>query len=159
MPTKAVGTPSIMVTVDIKSNKDKAKNHQGKGSSCLKNQGNVKKFEGKCYNCRKKSNMAKVCWLQKKFVDSNAATSKTKEEWEIETLFATEEEKLALTATTPDQIDYEKDWIVDLTCSNHMTGDKRSRKICLNIRKPLVVTANNSIFPISHIGIWQSPLI
>lgn len=26
--------------------------------------------------------------------------------------------------TTPEQIDYENDWIFDSGCSNHMTGDK-----------------------------------
>ncbi|KAE8707248.1 tir-nbs resistance protein [Hibiscus syriacus] len=44
--------------------------------------------------------------------------------WYVEGLFTTEEEKLALTVTTPERIDYKNDWIVDLGCSNHMAGDK-----------------------------------
>jgi hypothetical protein len=74
----------------------------------------------------KKGHMAKLCTLQTKFVESNVVTSKIKDEWDAAALFVTEEEEdeLALTATLYDQIDYEKDWIVDSGCSNHMTGDK-----------------------------------
>ncbi|KAE8689992.1 tir-nbs resistance protein [Hibiscus syriacus] len=53
--------------------------------------------------------------------------------WDAEALFATEEEELALTVTTPERIDYKNDWIVDSGCSNHMTVD-------------------NSRLPITHIG-------
>ncbi|KAK2977435.1 hypothetical protein RJ640_028596 [Escallonia rubra] len=71
--------------------------------------------------------MAKVCWSKKRPVESNVATSNTKEksedDWDAEALFAADEEELAHTATTFEQIDYENDWIVDSGCSNHMTGD------------------------------------
>ena len=72
--------------------------------------------------------MAKDCWTKKKPIESNTATSSSKENsedgWDAEALFATEEEELALTVTTPEQIDYKNDWIVDSGCSNDMTGDK-----------------------------------
>ncbi|KAE8691333.1 protein TOPLESS [Hibiscus syriacus] len=45
--------------------------------------------------------------------------------WNVEALFAMEEEELALTVTTPEQIDYKNDWIVNSGCSNHMMGDKQ----------------------------------
>ncbi|KAA8537136.1 hypothetical protein F0562_029638 [Nyssa sinensis] len=97
--------------------------------------------------------MAKVCLSQKKFVESNAATSKTEEEWDVEALFATEEEELALTATISDQIDYEKDWIVDSGCSNHMPGDKEKLQNLTEYKgNRVVVTANNSKLPIAHVG-------
>ncbi|KAK2988903.1 hypothetical protein RJ640_002047 [Escallonia rubra] len=104
----------------IKERRDR-NSHSGEAS---KNHGNSKRFEGKCYNCGKKGHMAKVYWLKKRPVESNAATSNTKEksedDWDAEALFAAEEE-LALTVTTFDQIDYENDSIVESGCSNHMT--------------------------------------
>jgi hypothetical protein len=113
----------------FKKHNDKIKNRQGAKSSRAmrgwKNQGNNKKFEGKCYNCGKKGHMAKFCTLRTKFMESNAVTSKIEDEWDVEALFVIEEEdELAFTTTISDQINYEKDWIVDFGCSNHMTGDK-----------------------------------
>ena len=115
-----------------KKDGDKMKNHQGKEGSCpgraSKNRGNSRKFDGECYNCGKMGHMAKDCWTKKKHVESNAATSSSKENsedgWDAEALFATKEEELALTVTTQERIDYKNDWIVDSGCSNHMTGDK-----------------------------------
>ncbi|KAK3030595.1 hypothetical protein RJ639_039681 [Escallonia herrerae] len=69
----------------------------GRGS---KSQSRGKKFEGRCFNCKKKGHMAKKCRSKKKGVESNAATFKVKEEWDAEAFFATEEEDLALTAIT-----------------------------------------------------------
>ncbi|KAJ0094619.1 hypothetical protein Patl1_15059 [Pistacia atlantica] len=40
-----------------------------------------------------------------------------KNDWDAESLFAMEEEELALMATIPRRIDYKNDWIVDLGCS------------------------------------------
>ena len=82
-----------------------------------------KKFEGKCYNCGKKGHMAKDYWSKKGLVESNAATSKSEDEWDAQAFFAAIGES-AFIATTSKQIDYEKDWIIDSGCSNHMTGDK-----------------------------------
>ncbi|KAE8704364.1 PLAC8 family protein [Hibiscus syriacus] len=94
-----------------------------------KNRGNSRKFDGKCYNCGKMGHMAKDYWTKKKHVESNTATSCSKENsedgWDAEALFVTEEEELALTITTPERIDYKNNWIVDYGCSNHMTGDKQ----------------------------------
>ncbi|KAJ4978478.1 hypothetical protein NE237_009258 [Protea cynaroides] len=123
------------------------------GWGALKNHGNSKKFEGKCYNYGKKGHIAEACWSKKRTVESNAATSKSEEEWDAEALFAAEDEELALTAITYKEIDYEKDWIVDSGCSNHMTGDKEKLQ---NLSKykgsRVVVTANNSNLPIAHIA-------
>ncbi|KAA8523679.1 hypothetical protein F0562_010102 [Nyssa sinensis] len=140
-----------------KRNDDRAKSHQGEGSfrsrGASKNHGNSKRFEGKCHNCGKKGHMAKDCWFKKKPMESNAATSKIEEEWDVEALFTTEEEELALTATISDQIDYEKDWIVDSGCSNHMTGDKEELQNLTEYKENcVVVIANNSKLPITHVG-------
>uniref|UniRef100_A0A2N9EBN9 Retrovirus-related Pol polyprotein from transposon TNT 1-94-like beta-barrel domain-containing protein n=1 Tax=Fagus sylvatica TaxID=28930 RepID=A0A2N9EBN9_FAGSY len=68
-------------------------------------------------------------------------------------LFAMEEEELALTVTTPEQIDYKNDWIVDSGCSNHMTGDKHKLQNLSEYKGGrVVVTADNSRLPIAHIG-------
>jgi hypothetical protein len=99
--------------------------------------------------------MAKFCTLQAKFIESNAVTSKIKDEWDAEVLFVTEEEKdkLAFTTTLSDQINYEKDWIVDSGCSNHMTGDKEKLQNLTEYKgNCVVVTANNSKLPIAHVG-------
>ena len=141
----------------FKKNQGNGKIHQGEGSSRAgggwKNQGNEKKFEGKCYNCKKKGHMAKFYRWKKKLVESNAATSKIEEEWDVEAFFATEEEELALTVTISDQIDYEKDWIVDSGCSNHLTSNKEKMQNLTEYKgNRVVVTANNSKLQIAHIG-------
>ena len=140
-----------------KKNNDKARSHQDERSigagGASKNQDNGRKFEGNCYKCGKKGHMAKDCWSKKKIIESNAATSKSEDEWDVEALFAMEEEELALTATTFNQINYENDWIVDSGCSNHMTGDKEKLQNLLEYKgSRVVVTANNSKLPIAHIG-------
>ncbi|KAK2973896.1 hypothetical protein RJ640_025605 [Escallonia rubra] len=98
--------------------------------------------ESECYNCGKKGHMAKVhC------VESNAATSNTKEksedDWDAEALFAAEEE-LALTVTTFDQIDYENDWIVESGCSNHMTGDQEKLQNLSEYKRSRVLSSNET---------------
>ncbi|KAF7823791.1 Retrovirus-related Pol polyprotein from transposon TNT 1-94 [Senna tora] len=117
---------------------------------------NNKRFGGKCYNCGKKGHMAKDCWSKKKRVEGNAATSKesenSEEDWDAEALLAMEEE-LALTATTSEFIDHEKDWIVDSGCANHMTCDKQKLQNVSQYKgNRVVVTADNSKLPIAHIG-------
>ena len=64
-----------------------------------------------------------------------------------------ESEETALAVTDPKAVDYDKDWIVDSGCSNHMTGDKE-KLLGLSEYKGgrVVVTANNSRLPITHIG-------
>ncbi|KAG8488484.1 hypothetical protein CXB51_016201 [Gossypium anomalum] len=88
--------------------------------------------------------MAKDCWSKKKTIESNAATSKSEEEWDAEALVAIEEEE---------QINYKKDWIVDSGCSNHMTDDKEKLQ---NLSKykgnRVAVTASDSKLPIAHTG-------
>jgi len=136
---------------------DKARNHQDEGSvraeGASKNQNSGKKFEGNCYNCRKNGHMAKTCWSKKKSIESNVAASKSEDEWDVEALFVVEEEELAFKATTSKQVDYEKDWIVDSGCSNHMTGDKEKLKNLSEYKgSSVVVIANNSKLTIAHIG-------
>ncbi|XP_060216832.1 uncharacterized protein LOC132644263 [Lycium barbarum] len=97
---------------------------RGRGGSKSHSRG--KGFEGKCYNFEKKGHMAKDCRSKKKTVESNAATSKVEEELDAEAFFAAEDEDLAFKTITSSQIDYEKDWIVDSGCSNHMTGMKKN---------------------------------
>ena len=138
-----------------KKNEDKAKNNQGERSARegdSKNLGTRKKFEGKCYNCGKKGHMAKDCWSKKGLVESHAATCNSEDEWDAQASFAAIEE-LAFTATTSEYIDYEKDWIIDSGCSNHMTGDKEKLQDLSEYKgRHVVVTANNSKLPIAHIG-------
>ncbi|KAE8723067.1 PLAC8 family protein [Hibiscus syriacus] len=140
--SKSRGTFQRYTGSGSKKNGDKVKNYQGKGGPHLggasKNRGNSRKFDGKCYNCGKMGHMAKDCWTKKK---------------PVETLFATEEEELALTVTTPERIDYKNDWIVDSGCSNHMTGDKQKLQNLSEYNGGrVVVTADNSRLPITHIG-------
>ncbi|PON55811.1 LOW QUALITY PROTEIN: hypothetical protein TorRG33x02_298480 [Trema orientale] len=53
--------------------------------------------------------------------------------------------KKNLTATVPEQIDYDNDWIVDSGCSNYMTGDKEKLHNMTEYKGGrVVVTANNS---------------
>ncbi|KAG5598611.1 hypothetical protein H5410_029981 [Solanum commersonii] len=148
----------------MKRNDDKGKkNHQGKGNyrpgGASKNYwGKNKRFEGKCHHCGKKGHKAKVCWFNKKAVESNvAATSSPKEksedDWDAEAFFAVEQEELAFTVTTSKQIDYENDWIVDSGCSNHMTGDKEKLQNLTKYKGSReVVTADDTKLPIAHIG-------
>ncbi|PON31258.1 Zinc finger, CCHC-type, partial [Trema orientale] len=116
-----------------------------------------RRFEWKCYNCGKKGHIAKNCWSKKKAEESNATTSrderKSNDEWDVEASLAIEEEELALTATVPEQINYDNDWIVDSGCSNYMTGDKEKLYNMTEYKGGrVIVTANNSRLLIAHIG-------
>ena len=46
------------------------------------------------------------------------------DEWDVEVLCATEEDKLALMAIMGEHIDYEDDWIIDSGCLNYMNDDQ-----------------------------------
>ncbi|KAG8495890.1 hypothetical protein CXB51_007509 [Gossypium anomalum] len=127
------------------------------GKSKEKPRYNRKKFDGDCYNCGKKGHMAKDCCFKKKFVESNAVTSKgdvqSDDEWDVEASFAVEEEDLELAVTTSQKIDYKNDLIVDSGCSNHMTGDQEKLQDVATYKgNRVVVTANNSRLPITHVG-------
>ncbi|XP_015163582.1 uncharacterized protein [Solanum tuberosum] len=123
----------------------------------------------------KNENMAlfskRDCWYKK--AEGNVATStqnkKDEEEvWDFETSYAVEEtnqqeelvtcysnkeEEIALATVSEKLVDYEHDWIVDSGFSNHMTGDEK-KLINMSEYKGsrVVVTANNSKMPITHIG-------
>ncbi|KAE8729828.1 PLAC8 family protein [Hibiscus syriacus] len=88
-----------------------------------------RKFDGKCYNCRKMGHIEKECWTKKKHVESNTTTSSSKENsedgWDAEALFAMEEEELAL---------------IKLQNLSEYKGGR------------VVVTVDNLRLPITHIG-------
>ncbi|KAH7843449.1 hypothetical protein Vadar_016775 [Vaccinium darrowii] len=66
----------------------------------------------------------------------------------------TEKSETAL-AAVPNRgaINYNDDWIVDSGCSNHMIGDKKKlSNLSAYKGDRVVVTANNSKLPITHIG-------
>ncbi|KAI3500109.1 hypothetical protein L1887_35925 [Cichorium endivia] len=114
-----------------------------------------KRFEGNCNNCGKWGHMSKDCWSKKKSIESNTATSKKEieDEWDAEALYAMEENELALMAMMREHIDYEKDWIIDSGCSNHMTGDQKKLQNLKEYKgSRVVLTANNSRLSIAHIG-------
>ncbi|KAE8674817.1 putative disease resistance protein [Hibiscus syriacus] len=158
--SKSRGTFQRYTGSGSKKDGDKVKTYQGNrgphSGGASKNRGNSRKFNGKCYNCWKMGHMEKDCWTKKKPVESNTATcSKVNSEdgWDAEAFFATEEEELALTVTTPERIDYKNDWIVDSDCSNHMTGDKQKLKNMSEYNGGrVVVTTDNSRLPITHIS-------
>lgn len=82
-------------------------------------------------------------------MESNAVTSKSEDKWDAQASFAAIEES-ASTATMSEQIDYEKDWIIDSGCSNHMTGDKEKLQALSEYKgRHVVVTVNNSKLPIT----------
>ncbi|KAL6311801.1 hypothetical protein AAG906_020910 [Vitis piasezkii] len=100
----------------IEKNEDKAKSSQGERSA-------------RCYNCGKKGHMAKDCWSKKGLW-----------KWDASTFAAIGES--AFIATTSEQIDYEKDWIID----------SKSCRIFRVQGRHMVVTMNNSKLPIAHIN-------
>ncbi|KAH7847776.1 hypothetical protein Vadar_030135 [Vaccinium darrowii] len=69
-------------------------------------------------------------------------------------LKVTEKSETALVAVSNrGAINYNDDWIVDSRCSNHMTGDKKKLSNLSPYKGDrVVVTANNSRLPITHIG-------
>ncbi|GKA56164.1 indole-3-acetic acid-amido synthetase GH3.17 [Tanacetum coccineum] len=140
-----------------KKNDDKVKGHDDESSSRTgggpKSRSSGKKFSLKCYNCHKKSHLARD-YRSKKVVESNNVISKSEDEWDFEASFAADEEEFAFATITSDKkIDYENDWIVDSVCSNHMTGDKEKLKdVSKYIGSRVVVMENNSKLPIAHVS-------
>lgn len=102
--------------------------------------------------------MAKDCQFKKKKpIESNVPTSsfikKSKYDQNTKASFTVEEEELALTVTTTEQIDHKNDCIFYFDCSNHMTRDKQKLKNLSEYRtSQVVVTANNQKLQIAHIG-------
>ncbi|KAL0325094.1 UNVERIFIED_CONTAM: hypothetical protein Sradi_5078700 [Sesamum radiatum] len=80
-----------------KKSDDKARNHQSERNTRIaggsKNHGNVKKFEGKCYNCGKKGHMERDCWSKRNVAESNVVTSKTEDELDFEASFTIDEDE------------------------------------------------------------------
>ena len=75
------------------------------------------------------------------------------EEWDIEVLYVIEEDELALMVTMGDHINDENDWIVDLGCSNHMTGDQSKLQEKKEYKgSHMVRTTNNAQLSIAQIG-------
>lgn len=132
-------------------------NHHNKGGSGKDDKESDWK-NGNCFICHKKGHLAKDCWHRKE--EGNVATSSkvNEDEWDFQAFVATEvlinaTEELALMSVSEKGIDYDKDWIVDSGCSNHMTGDEEKLLSVSEYKGGrVVVTANNSKLPISHIG-------
>ncbi|KAE8685700.1 putative disease resistance protein [Hibiscus syriacus] len=120
--SKSRGTFQWYTSSGSKKDGDKVKNYQGKGSphsgGASKNRDNSRKFDGKCYNCRKMSHMAKDCWTKKKHAEGNIATSSSKE-------------------------DSEDSWDAEASLAMNLSEYNGG---CV------VVTADNSRLPITHIG-------
>ncbi|RVW57839.1 Retrovirus-related Pol polyprotein from transposon TNT 1-94 [Vitis vinifera] len=137
--------------VSLKGEEEALYAHKGRWNSKQHTVGRTKKNEDK-------GHMAKDCWSKKGLVESNAATSKSEDEWDAQAFFAVTGESTFI-ATTSEQIDYEKDWIIDSGCSNHMTGDKEKLQDLSEYKgRHMVVTANNSKLPITHIGMKKNLL-
>ncbi|GAB2303795.1 hypothetical protein Dimus_038963 [Dionaea muscipula] len=135
-----------------------------------RNDGNKKNQSrnDECYNCGKRGHYARDCWHKQ--AKGNAATSTQKNggsehEWDFQASFSIEQlevdspcivepvEELALTAVSEKLINYDIDWIVDSGCSHHMTGDeKKLQDISTYKGGRVVITANNTKLPITHIG-------
>ncbi|WJZ96746.1 hypothetical protein VitviT2T_015399 [Vitis vinifera] len=125
--------------VSLKGEEEALYAHKGRWNSKQHTVGRTKKNEDRAKNSQG-------------LVESNAATSKSEDEWDAQAFFAATGESTFI-ATTSEQIDYEKDWIIDSGCSNHMTGDKEKLQDLSEYKgRHMVVTANNSKLPIAHIG-------
>ncbi|KAL3498103.1 hypothetical protein ACH5RR_040835 [Cinchona calisaya] len=85
------------------------------------------------------------------------------EDWDVQVSFTVEEcafccttdqkDELALTTVNTNPINYNVDWMIDSGCSSHMTGDKRKLTNLTEYKGGrVVVTADNSKLPITHIG-------
>ncbi|KAL0452913.1 UNVERIFIED_CONTAM: Retrovirus-related Pol polyprotein from transposon RE2 [Sesamum latifolium] len=147
----------------FKRSDDKTRGHQSERSTrtagSSKNHDNSKKFEGKCYNYRRKVTWREISGQRKMSWKSNIVTSKIEDEWDFEASFAADEDELAFAATISNQINYESDWIVDLECSNHKSGDKEKLKnVSKYMGSRVVVTADNSKLPIAHVGVKKNLL-
>ncbi|RVW23784.1 hypothetical protein CK203_097571 [Vitis vinifera] len=126
--------------VSLKGEEEALYAHKGRWNSKQHTVGRTKKNEDKIVG--RKNGLWKVM----------PATSKSEDEWDAQAFFCCTGES-AFIATTSEQIDYEKDWIIDLGCSNHMTGDKEKLQDLSEYKgRHMVVTANNSKLPIAHIG-------
>ncbi|KAF2297024.1 hypothetical protein GH714_014926 [Hevea brasiliensis] len=112
----------------LKRNQGKAKNHQGEGCT---SSGELQrtKVTARCLKGNATTAARKV--IQQRCVGRREEPwkvmpllLKSEEEWDVEALFAAEDDEIAPMATTSNLIDYEKYWIVDSGCLNHMTDVK-----------------------------------
>ncbi|KAK1406718.1 hypothetical protein QVD17_38326 [Tagetes erecta] len=111
-----------------------------------------RRFPHNCYNCGRRGHMAKNC-RSPPMEESNVATTQNEEGWDAEAFVAQTEEVYAFTATTERKGNRLDEWIVDSGCSNHMTGDKGKLSNLLKYGgSRVVVLADNSKYPIDHIG-------
>jgi hypothetical protein len=125
---------------------EKSPQEQGAQERCDNNEQRSTGYKNnnlKCFNCGKMGHFARDCRFKRRTAQGNMAAftnqeGDSEEEWDAEASFSmiepTEEEKMATTSimeedeemalavANPEQVNYKEDWIVDLGCSNHMTG-------------------------------------
>ncbi|KAG5630536.1 hypothetical protein H5410_002253 [Solanum commersonii] len=107
----------------------------------------------KWYNCGKKGQYEEVVSIRNlKNQQEEFFIYLSNKEEEFVTCHSNKKEELELAPVSEKLVDYERDWIVDSGCSNHMTGDK---KIFINMSESkgdrAMVTTNNSIIPIAYV--------
>ena len=125
---------------------------------------------------------ARECWsksVEGNAATSVEPESRSKKEWDFQASYAVEESSLkceldveeqsfdmmvvstcntepieiAFATTNDKMINYKDDWIIDSSCSNHMTGDKEKLVSMSEYKRGrAVITANNAKWPITHIG-------
>ncbi|KAH0739564.1 hypothetical protein KY290_038269 [Solanum tuberosum] len=135
---------------------DYQKREVEKSSRPLGDQKNQHKKNGEVLQLWKERTLRQILLKDEEEVwdfETSYAVEETNQQEEPATCHFNKEDELALANVSEKLVDYEHDWIIDSGCFNHMTGDEK-KLINMSEYKDdrVVVTANNSKMPISHIG-------